>query len=60
MDKFKLGDVVVLKSGGPAMTISEKVYDYGTETGKWECKWFQDNQSKVDTFHQDTLELDEE
>jgi len=58
MDKFKIGDVVVLKSGGPSMTISEKYYDFGNETGKWECKWFEGSEPKSGIFHQDTLQLD--
>jgi uncharacterized protein YodC (DUF2158 family) len=37
-DKFKLGDVVRLKSGGPNMTI-EKYGNYSGER-KCVCKWF--------------------
>lgn len=40
MEKFQLGDVVVLKSGGPKMTI---VKDYNT--GFYATCWF--NESKM-------------
>lgn len=33
--KFKVGDVVVLKSGGPAMTVG-----FITEKGGIRCTWF--------------------
>lgn len=38
--KFNIGDSVVLKSGGPCMTIG--VYWCGTEYSdtKYQCKWF--------------------
>jgi uncharacterized protein YodC (DUF2158 family) len=35
MTEMKPGDVVQLKSGGPAMTV-EKL----NETGEWACLWF--------------------
>ncbi|MES2952205.1 MAG: DUF2158 domain-containing protein [Pseudomonadota bacterium] len=43
MAKFKKGDIVLLKSGGPKMTVSE-IADYGP-TGPTEgvlCVWFAD------------------
>ena len=52
MAKFKKGDVVQLKSGGPEMTISgtsrhsEKAYL---------CVWFINNLKKSDTFDGETL-----
>lgn len=36
MSDLKVGDVVYLKSGGPAMTINSKA-NYGKE---WLCTWF--------------------
>jgi uncharacterized protein YodC (DUF2158 family) len=39
MNEFKIGDVVLLKSGSPKMTINDMLED-----GKVECTWF-DNKS---------------
>jgi uncharacterized protein YodC (DUF2158 family) len=44
-DKFKMGDVVRLKSGGPNMTV-EKYGNYSGER-KCLCKWF-DDKNKFD------------
>jgi uncharacterized protein YodC (DUF2158 family) len=39
-DKFKAGDIVKLKSGGPNMTVMERSqFDYESET-KYRCRWF--------------------
>ncbi|WP_203293885.1 YodC family protein [Luteirhabdus pelagi] len=62
--KFKIGDVVILKSGGPSMTItSDKT---GTDfhkgkvwNGRYDCKWFDGDEMKQGRFPQDALELDE-
>jgi len=35
MAQFQVGDVVVLKSGGPRMTVT-----YLEEHGKVQCEWF--------------------
>jgi len=61
--KFKPGDVVQLKSGGPEMTVrgykmiqpfDAPAYPSDTEV---ECEWFDDkNQRQKGTFNQDTLE----
>jgi uncharacterized protein YodC (DUF2158 family) len=39
--KFRVGDVVRLKSGGPAMTI-QKLGEYPSD--QVECRWFTDEQ----------------
>lgn len=50
--QFNIGDVVVLKSGGPSMTIenldrdSELVY----------CAWFDGKEKKVNSFPPGALE----
>lgn len=51
MAKFKVGDVVELKSGGPAMTIHEL---YSSDTF-CECIWFVDDQRQNGHFNVDTV-----
>ena len=62
--KFKIGNVVILKSGGPSMTITNdktgidlaqgKVW-----TGSYDCKWFEEKTMHKGRFPQDSIELDE-
>lgn len=49
--KFKIGDEVPHKSGGPRMVV--KGYD-GEEVI---CEWFNKNTPYEKAFHQDTLQL---
>jgi uncharacterized protein YodC (DUF2158 family) len=49
--KFKKGDVVQLKSGGPWMTIEEVDQDDVS------CAWFLNNELKRDEFEAETLEI---
>lgn len=56
--KFKPGDVVRLKSGGPKMTIVKfgTGYHHGTVDG-YECTWFDDkNTVKTEVFQEALLE----
>ncbi len=40
-DRFEVGDIVKLKSGGPEMTVNEAIADFqDVETGKYRCQWF--------------------
>jgi len=62
-DKFKTGDVVQLKSGGPIMTVvGYHVAHFPDGTSQTsdtnvECTWFNEkNERKSSTFHEDTLE----
>ncbi|MDN8559321.1 YodC family protein [Citrobacter werkmanii] len=52
-DKFKGGEVVQLKSGGPVMTVSH--YSASSET--YVCQWFDKNDLKASKFPENSLEL---
>jgi uncharacterized protein YodC (DUF2158 family) len=51
-DKFKVGEKVRLKSGGPKMTVS-KVQGQGLDIT---CTWFKDGKKKDGRFDAETLE----
>lgn len=51
-DTFKAGDIVQLKSGGPAMTVSEKD-QYGKD--KYICVWFRGASQERGSFPSDVL-----
>jgi uncharacterized protein YodC (DUF2158 family) len=54
--KFKTGDVVRLRSGGPNMTVVS--YGKYLDGEKWACKWFDDKRHVIeDTFFEEELEL---
>jgi uncharacterized protein YodC (DUF2158 family) len=67
--KFKVGDVVILKSGGPEMTIHQAINRLAIKSGggsenvfegNYICKWFvNDIDLKESSFNQDSLELAE-
>lgn len=54
--KFKKGDTVRLKSGGPLMTVES--YNIENETEVL-CVWFKDNERLDGYFDEDTLEKDD-
>jgi uncharacterized protein YodC (DUF2158 family) len=56
-DEIKEGAVVVLKSGGPAMTVTSVGDHYGTLSA-W-CVWFDGKKQVNGTFNVLTLKLDE-
>ena len=67
--KFKIGDIVVLKSGGPRMTINKLILKRNVAhtmsgfnddfEGEYECKWFEGKEGKTDSFQENALELAE-
>ena len=48
---FKVGDVVRLKSGGPAMTVQSVKAE-----GRLFCQWFVEGEPHSEYFHADSLE----
>lgn len=52
---FKSGDVVILKSGSPIMTI-ESIGEYSGVV-KAKCIWFDGSKKVSDTFELPTLEV---
>lgn len=52
MSQFKVGDVVVLKSGSPKMTVSDTGYD----EGQIKCVWFDKTKRETALFYPDTLQ----
>lgn len=52
---FKVGDVVMLKSGGPLMTISQIAADGNGRPCVW-CDWFDGNKTANAVFPQESLE----
>jgi uncharacterized protein YodC (DUF2158 family) len=59
--KFKIGDIVELKSNSPLMTIFkiEQKYDNGKALDDYTCycTWFKDELKQVAQFSQDTLQI---
>ncbi len=50
--KFKVGDIVELKSGGPEMTVNGFAAN-----GKCVCSWFAAGEARTEQFFPDALEL---
>ena len=72
MSTFNIGDVVILKSGGPKMTVNHVVGVEGSNAlldkafavqgfkkGDVNCEWFDENGSKTKAFKKEVLDLDE-
>ena len=61
--KFKAGDIVRLKSGGPKMTIVEPAEDFNIISPKWKCRWYStgleglEDEYKEENFLDHELEL---
>jgi len=50
--ELKIGDLVKLKSGGPAMTV-----DNIQENGQIYCRWFVGREAREEYFSPDVLQL---
>ncbi len=57
LNKFEVGDVVRLKSGGPLMTVNQ-LWRRGSDfkLNEVECKWFEKTELHTDHFVTSTLE----
>ena len=54
--KFKLGDLVKLKSGGPVMTVVEIIEGYLTEVdARYYCVWFSGKKQEGGKFVEPSL-----
>ncbi|ATL46561.1 DUF2158 domain-containing protein [Chitinophaga caeni] len=55
--KFKLGDIVALKSGGPNMTITSLKSHFLAEsfTGTYMCTWFDGHRKNTEPFIEESL-----
>lgn len=57
---FSVGDVVLLNSGGPKMTVESVVYDTSDDTYSVDCTWFMGDEVQEGTFVGETLQLAKE
>ncbi|MFI0397091.1 YodC family protein [Paracoccus jiaweipingae] len=57
-NKFQLGDIVQLKSGGPAMTVSKvpKISGHMTKQ-KYVCQWFRGASNVSGDFGEEELQF---
>jgi uncharacterized protein YodC (DUF2158 family) len=55
---FQKGDIVIVKSGGPRMTVAELVTE-GTYTGYIRCVWFEGKKQQGGYFDEVVLVKDE-
>ena len=51
MSKFSVGDCVVLKSGGPVMTVQEHI----ARSDFFRCQWFAGKKLSTGSFPEDSL-----
>jgi uncharacterized protein YodC (DUF2158 family) len=54
-DRFKVGDQVQLKSGGPVMTVEMKINDRS-----YRCQWFAGKNLETGVFAPDSLQEPED
>ena len=58
-DKFKVGDIVVLKSGGPKMTVVDRDREPNPLTGLRlvHTTWFSGRKSENGAYPEDAIEM---
>jgi uncharacterized protein YodC (DUF2158 family) len=55
--KFKPGDIVALKSGGPPMTVTEELSSHLTgRPTNYQCQWFAGKKLEAGIFPADALD----
>lgn len=57
--KFNIGDVVVLNSGSPSMTVKEVIENPIDDSVSYRCQWFTKETLKDGVFAENTIEKDE-
>jgi uncharacterized protein YodC (DUF2158 family) len=53
---FKKGDLVMLKSGGPPMTVDKLPGEVGYHPDDYHCEWFKGATAQRGTFGEHVLE----
>ncbi|HCD1613127.1 TPA: DUF2158 domain-containing protein [Serratia marcescens] len=54
---YKIGDQVVIKSGGPTMTVEKPVYNVDRAfVGTYKCQWFAGKKLDFGTFPEASLD----
>ena len=56
-EQFEIGQEVVLKSGGPTMTISDTVRPSGGKPLRYHCQWFVGNKVETEVFPGPSLKV---
>lgn len=60
MSDFKVGDVVVMRSGGPKMTVADvgdySTYGLGPQNGV-KCQWFEKTKMQEQVFDAGVLKI---
>lgn len=56
---FKVGDVVILKSGGPKMTVENVATRNSGQPAVW-CTWFEGSKVVKDVFAVEAVKLADE
>lgn len=56
MAKFKIGNIVELKSSSPLMTVNH-IVDFPNEETLYDCAWFSGSKHNTARFSEDALEI---
>lgn len=55
-NKFKAGELVQLKAGGPKMVIDEVSSGYGSDSTTYYCTWFSGAKHNKNGFHEEAIQ----